>query len=99
MTGEEYILPSSHRKAFVESSLGKTSGLSIKEGNRGKLGGRSGSHCYINQRQGLGTQWGYSKMQGTDGPKPGTAVLGSKEKKRGELFLWVTVTGNLPTAV
>lgn len=97
---EECILPFSHRKACDESSLGKTEGLSIKEGRRGRPG-CSGNQCYINQRQDLGTQWGYSKMQETDGLRPRDAAQGNRERQKGDrvVSLGDSVTGNVPTAV
>lgn len=100
MAGEECIFPFSHRKAWDESSLGKTEGLSIKEGKRGRPG-CSGSQCYINQRQDLGTQWGYSKMQETDGLRPGEAAQGNRERQKGGrvVSLGDSITGNVPNAV
>lgn len=39
----------------------------------------------------FGAQWGYSKMQGTDGLRPGEAAPDFRERKKGgELFLWMT---------
>lgn len=53
------------------------------------------------KRRGLGTQCGYSKMQGTSFMRPGEAAQGRREGKKGGQVVSLDdlITGNLPSAL
>lgn len=52
------------------------------------------------RRRGLGTQWDYSRMQGTEVPRSGDAAQGCRKQRGGSVDSQSDcVTGNLPSAI